>query len=213
MILYLIRHGITDAHLENRRQSPTTPLGEFGRKQAESLAAKMHLTKLDHLYSSEWPRAIQTAQFIANKSALKIKTHPLVHEIIKPPQLNDIPLDGELCQRAVRESQENMDNFDWKFEGQGESINDVIMRAKTVLDFLKNQHKNETVAIISHGLFIIIMTTLILLGDDYGNKMFRKVSRSLKVNNTGVGSFSFDPETNHWTMLCFNDHGHLENEN
>ncbi len=61
MILYLIRHGKTDVCLENRRQSPDTELGELGKQQASSIAKRMHLTKIDHLYSSNWPRAIQTA--------------------------------------------------------------------------------------------------------------------------------------------------------
>lgn len=212
MILYLIRHGKTDSHLENKRQSPNTPLGEFGRKQAETLAAKMNLSKINHLYSSEWPRALETAQIISKSSNLQIKTHPLVHEIEKHPLLNEIPEDSELNKRSIRESRENMDNFDWKFNGQGESFNEVIERAKKVIEFLENEHSNDTVAIVSHGVFIMVMTTLILLGPNFDNKTFRKLSRSLKVHNTGVSSFKYDPETKHWTMICFNDHGHLENE-
>lgn len=212
MILYLIRHGKTDAHLEKRRQSPTTPLGEFGKKQAEALAEKMDLAKIDHLYSSDWPRAIQTAEYLSRKAQLDIKTHPLVHEIEKHPQLDEIPDDSELNLKYIRESRENTDNFDWKFEGQGESLNDVIERAKKVIGFLENGHPNDTVAVVSHGVFMTVMTTLILLGPDFDKKTFLKVSWSLKIDNTGVNSFRYDPETKYWTMTCFNDHGHLENE-
>ena len=212
MILYLIRHGKTDAHLLNKRQSPDTPLGELGKKQAMALAAKMNLLKVDHLYSSEWPRALQTAQFLSESFSLPIKTHPFVHEIKKHPKLNGIPEDSELNMRAVRESRENMDNFDWKFEGQGESVNEIIARAKIVIEYLEKNHPNESVAIVSHGVFIMIMTSLILLGQNYDQRSFRKLSRSLKMHNTGVSSFKFDPSIKQWTMICFNDHGHLEHE-
>jgi len=212
MILYLIRHGKTDAHLEKRRQSPTTSLGELGKRQAEALANRMNLSKIDHLYSSDWPRAIQTAEYLSKKAKLDIKTHPLVHEIEKHPQLNEISDDNELNLRYVKESRENTDNFDWKFDGQGESLNEVIERAKNVIEFLEKEHSDGTVAIVSHGVFMTIMTTLILLGPDFDKKTFLKVSWSLKIHNTGVSSFRYDPNTKYWTMTCFNDHGHLENE-
>jgi len=80
MDLYLIRHGKTDNHIENKRQSPDTPLGEVGKKQAQALAEKMGISKIDKLYSSEWPRAAQTAQYLSTKLDLIIQTHPLVHE-------------------------------------------------------------------------------------------------------------------------------------
>jgi broad specificity phosphatase PhoE len=212
MILYLIRHGKTDAHLNNKRQSPDTPLGDLGRKQAEALAAKMNLATIDHLYSSEWPRALQTAQLLSQSSSLSIKTHPLVHEIKKHPQLNEISENSDLNLRSIKESRENVDNFDWKFEGQGESLNEVIERAKTVTAYLESEHLNDTVAIVSHGVFIMVMTALILLGTDYDQTSFRKLIRGLKIHNTGVSSFSYNPDSKHWILTCFNDHGHLENE-
>lgn len=83
MILYLIRHGKTDVYLENKRQSPSTPLGELGKKQAQFLADKMHLSKIDYIYSSDWPRARETAQYISKSLGQEVKIHPLVHEIQK----------------------------------------------------------------------------------------------------------------------------------
>ncbi len=189
-----------------------TPLGEFGKKQAEALARKMNLTKLDHLYSSEWPRAIQTAEFISKHTKLIIRTHPFIHEIQKHSSLNEVPDESEISQRYRREALENKENFDWKFDGQGESLNEVIDRARKVIEFLVREHADETVAIVSHGIFMTVMTTLILLGPDFDRKTFLKVSWSLKIHNTGISCFKYDPKTKYWTMLCFNDHGHLEGE-
>lgn len=212
MILYLIRHGKTDTHLENKRQSPSTPLGELGKKQAEALAGKMHLTKIDHLYSSDWPRAMQTAEYLSRAISSEIKIHSHVHEIEKNPQLDDVADDSEINKRYQKEVMENKDNFDWKFDGQGESLNDIIKRAQKVIDSLEEQHSKDTVAIVSHGIFIMVMTALILLGKDWDKKTFRKLSWALKLSNGGISSFMYDPETKYWTMTCFNDHSHLANE-
>lgn len=212
MNLFLIRHGKTDVHLENKRQSPGTPLGEYGRRQAQALAAKLNLSQIDHLYSSDWPRAKETAELLARSTKKEIKIHPLVHEINKNPVLNDIDEDSDLNRRFVKESHENKENPDWKFDGQGESLGDVIERAKKVIRFLETEHEDDTVAIVSHGIFIMVMTSLILLGIDADHKAVRKLSWGLKIHNTGVSSFKFDPKTKHWTMICFNDHSHLESE-
>ena len=212
MNLILIRHGKTDVHLENKRQSPDSPLGEYGRKQAEILASKMNLNQIDHLYSSDWPRAFQTAQILSRPSSKEIKIYPLVHEIEKSPILDNILEDSEINLRFKKELQENKNNFDWKFDNRGESFREAIERAQKVLKFLETEHPNDTVAIVSHGIFIAVVTALVLLGNDFDNKTFRNLCWSLKIHNTGVSSFKFDPESKHWSMICFNDHSHLANE-
>lgn len=212
MNLILIRHGKTDAYLESKRQSPGSPLGEYGKKQAEALATKLHFSKIDHLYSSDWPRAIQTAEIISKSISKEVKVHPLVHEILKSPILDDIPDDSEINKRFAKELQEHKNDFDWKFDNQGESFNDVILRAKKVLKFLEEEHGSDTVAIVSHGVFIAALVALILLGPEFDDKTFRHVCFSFHIHNTGVSSFKYNPEKNHWLMTCFNDHSHLENE-
>lgn len=212
MELYLIRHGKTDAFLENRRQSPTTPLGEYGKKQAEAVAGKMHLTKIDHLYSSDWPRAYQTAEAISEKTGLPIKVHPLVHEMEKTSMLNDVADDSDINRKYNAEMQENKGNFDWKFNGEGESLNEAVARAKEVIEFLVMNHPNEVVVVVTHGTFTMVLVSLMLLGFDYDKESFRRLFMSLRVHNTGVSSFEYNPSEKRWRMICFNDHGHLKNE-
>ena len=212
MILYLIRHGKTDAHLENRRQSPTTPLGELGKKQAEALAEKMNLSKIDHLYSSDWPRAIQTAEALSARSGLPIEIHPFVHEMQKSPMLDDIFDDSETNRQYQAGIKEHALNFDWKFNNEGESLNETIARAAKVIDFLVSEHNNDTVAIVTHGTFTAVLVSLMILGADFDKEAFKRLFMSLAIHNTGVSSFEYNPKTKYWKLLCFNDHGHLEDE-
>ena len=210
MLLYLIRHGKTDSFLENKRQSPQTPLGEYGKKQAQAVAEKIGSQKIDHLYSSDWPRAYQTAEAISTQLGLPIQIHPLVHELEKSPALNDIPDDSEINLKFLKEREANKGNFDWKFNNGGESFNEIIARAKTVLHFLVEKHQDDVVAIVTHGTFSMALISLILLGSDFDKESFERVFMSLRIHNTGVSSFRYNPETKHWNMICFNDHGHLE---
>ncbi|HCH59343.1 MAG TPA: hypothetical protein DEV73_01860 [Candidatus Zambryskibacteria bacterium] len=210
MLLYLIRHGKTDSFLENIRQSPQTPLGEYGKKQAQAVAEKIGSHKIDHLYSSDWPRAYQTAEAISTQLGLPIKIHPLVHEMEKPTVLDNVADESEINLKFLEERKANRGNFDWKFNNGGESFNETIDRAKKVLQFLEAEHPIDTVAIVTHGTFSMVLISLILLGIDSDKTSFEKVFMSLRIHNTGVSSFKYNPETKHWTMICFNDQGHLE---
>ena len=133
MLIYLIRHGKTDSFLENKRQSPQTPLGEYGKKQARAVAEKIGNQKIDHLYSSDWPRAHQTAQAISEITGIPIKIHPLVHEMEKSKVLDNVDDESEVKLRYLDEIQRNRFNFDWKFNNDGESLNETIDRAKKVM--------------------------------------------------------------------------------
>jgi len=106
----------------------------------------------------------------------------------------------------------NTGNFNWKFNNEGESLNDAIKRAKKVVKFLVTKHSGETITIVTHGTFMAILTALILLGPDYDEKSFVRLVMSLSVHNAGISSFKYEPEAKYWKMICFNDHGHLEAE-
>ena len=88
MKLYFIRHGITDDHLNDVRQTPDSPLGKMGKKQAEKVAARLKEVKIDHLYSSDWPRAKQTAEEIAKQMELPLKTEAMFREAAKSKHLD-----------------------------------------------------------------------------------------------------------------------------
>lgn len=206
MQLYLIRHGITDAHLNKIN----TPLGEHGLQQAKAVAKRLKNIKFDHLYSSPWPRALQTAQEISEELSQEIKIHPLIHESLKHPSLNNIPEDSELNQRFVKERLENTTNWDWKFDGEGESIKDLINRAQKVIDKLVQDHSHDDVAMVSHSIFISIMSVVMLLGSNSDLNTIMKLIRSMEVSNTGVSKFIYYPDTKTWRLVFFNDHHHLE---
>ena len=79
MICYLVRHGKDDDTV--RGGWSQHPLTQEGIKQAEMLTE--HLAGnvvIDHIYSSDLRRAMQTAEIIANKIKLPIITLPQFRE-------------------------------------------------------------------------------------------------------------------------------------
>jgi broad specificity phosphatase PhoE len=212
MVLYLIRHGRTDAYSNNRRQSPDTPLGEYGLNQAKLLAEKLKLVKIDHLYSSSWPRALQTANEISLIKNISVNIHSHLHENDKHPALNNAILGSDINQRYLKEREENKYNLNWKFDGEGESVNDLLQRAHNVIEELKTNHSKESVAIVSHAIFLGALIGLILLGPDIDHKSFAQFVQSLRIENASLTTLKYDPEKKTWKLLSLNDHSHLQKD-
>lgn len=211
MNLYLIRHSRTDTIQNNNLiQSPDTPLGEYGLSQARRLATKFKPLKISHLYSSDYTRAFQTATQISQTTSVELVIHPDVHERDKHPALNGAPVDGEINIRFVQESQENRDNFDWKFDGAGESFHDLQKRVQKVIDFLVTKHTKDSVAIVTHAYFIEMFLALVLLGPKTKESTLASFTHSLKIHNASLTSLKYDPQTKTWSLITLNDFSHLK---
>ncbi|HEX4323772.1 MAG TPA: histidine phosphatase family protein [Gaiellaceae bacterium] len=72
--LLLVRHGETDWNAEGRLQGHTDrPLSDFGRRQAQKLAAELQGEELEAIYSSDLARARETAEIVAERLGLQVE--------------------------------------------------------------------------------------------------------------------------------------------
>src|SRR6187397_1651270 len=79
--LYLIRHGQSAGNAEGRfgGHGPT-PLSDLGREQAEKTAIVLEKEGVHAIYSSDLPRAVQTAEPLARRLNIPINTSPAFRE-------------------------------------------------------------------------------------------------------------------------------------
>ena len=102
-VLLLARHGETDWNREGRWQGHApTPLNETGRAQARALARRLAAERLDVVYSSDLPRALETARIVASALGLEIRTEPGLRELdvgsrqgLTSAELDGVAWDGE----------------------------------------------------------------------------------------------------------------------
>jgi broad specificity phosphatase PhoE len=79
--LLLVRHGETDWNAEGRLQGQTDrPLSDFGRRQAEQLAAELEGEELEAIYSSDLARARETAEIVGKRLGLPVVLAPGLRE-------------------------------------------------------------------------------------------------------------------------------------
>ena len=147
--LFLVRHAESEWNPIGRYQGLLDPeLSERGRIQAKLLASAFEKEKIDVIYSSPLKRTYKTAVEIASKHNL---------EVIKEKRIIEID-HGVWSGMLVDEVKERYpeDFRRWleephkvKFE-RGESLEDVYARVKEFLDFIKQDHQNQTVVAVSH---------------------------------------------------------------
>mgnify|MGYP003977384921 CR=1 FL=1 len=163
MKIVIIRHGKTDKNTENRLSgnSHAAKLTDLGREHAGKLIEIFKERNFDAFISSPLHRAIETAEPLSKVLSLEIEKNDLIREF-------DFGLDdGEIIEGEVLERLEKRrTDLDFQFP-EGESMNDVINRAK---EFIKNLllKDYENVLIIAHHR---INTALlgVLLEIDFNN--------------------------------------------
>ena len=80
--LLLVRHGQTDWNVEGRYQGQDGPgLNAAGRAQAEAVARELAAARPEALFSSDLPRALETAQIIGRIVGLPVQLEPRLREI------------------------------------------------------------------------------------------------------------------------------------
>lgn len=80
--IVFVRHGETDWNREKRLQGSTgAPINDAGKEQAKGLARLLWEVPLQAIYSSELPRALETASYVAGPHSLNITTDARLNEI------------------------------------------------------------------------------------------------------------------------------------
>lgn len=157
--IILTRHGQTIWNIEGRVQGNLdSPLTEKGILQARSLAYRLKEEGIQHIYASDLPRAIGTAEEIRREiglSALSVS-----------PALRELSF-GEWEGRVWLQLREEFpDIFKiWDIEPHrvtvpgGENMEMVSQRAWAFLEEIIQTHQGETVCVVTHGLTLKLLVT------------------------------------------------------
>lgn len=152
--IILLRHGETFYNIERRLQSSKDKLTEKGKSQIENLKSDLSKLNFDKIISSDEIRAIESAEIISSWFNRDFEIEPLIRE----------KNSGDFSDKLAIEVDWSLVNgafFDKKIPG-GESINDVIIRAKNFLKKINESEQDKTFLVVSHGTFLRILFCIIL---------------------------------------------------
>jgi broad specificity phosphatase PhoE len=151
--LWLVRHGQTDWNREGRWQGQAAhapPLNEIGRAQAEAMAEKLESAELEVIYSSDLPRARETAEIIARRFGLPVIVDPRLREIdlgVWEGMRGD-----DIAGEYPEDLAERERNPAHSRAPEGESATEVAERVWAAADDIARAHPEGAVLIVSHGL-------------------------------------------------------------
>lgn len=157
MLIYFTRHGETEWNKINRIQGQAdSPLSDKGINMAKILKEQAKKINFSKVYSSDQNRAYNTAKIICPKNNI-IKT-PLLREIDvgywSGKNFNDIKKTDAYLHDLYFHKPEKYNRID------GESFYDLIGRVREFFETYVYKAKDENILIVSHGVTIIAMFTV-----------------------------------------------------
>lgn len=200
LTLYLVRHGETAYNLEGRIQGHMPiPLNERGRKQARRLALRLGDVPLAAIYSSDLPRAVETAEIVASTKDLTVQTDARFRE-------RNL---GHWQGRLYREVKEELEAKNWVSHENGESLETVRERALEGLDTLTAKHDGQSVLLVAHGGSCHAILSA-FAGPDYGHAFHTW-------HNTAISTLAWENPASAeirsgWRILDLYDDAHLEGD-
>jgi broad specificity phosphatase PhoE len=156
--LWLVRHGQTDWNLTGRWQgqaSDAPGLNETGRAQALAIREQMNGNNFSAVYSSDLLRARQTAELIAEPQGLTVTLEPRLQEINLGAW--EGMLSEEIEAKYPQELAERARNPFETAAPNGESPRDVVERVQTAIDKIADNHRDESVLIVAHGVSLAVI--------------------------------------------------------
>jgi broad specificity phosphatase PhoE len=153
-VLYLIRHGATEANLarpprlQGRRHNP--PLSRLGVRQAEATRDLLAVRPIDRCYASPLLRAMQTAAIVAAPHGL---TPQPLNALIECDVGRWEGLDWQTIRTLDPEAFQRFQTHPAEFGYPGgESFRDVYNRVAPVLDELLEIHAGESILVVAHHI-------------------------------------------------------------
>jgi probable phosphoglycerate mutase len=165
-IIYLIRHGETQANLNKIVSGHfDSPLTEAGEDQAKIRGQELKAIAFDAVFSSDLIRAKRTAELIALDRKLAVQTHKLIRERFfghweGRPEGEFLKDNKELI--ALRKTLSDSQKPHFKYSFGYESDADIAARMITFLREIAVGFAGKTVLVVAHGS--IMRATLMHLG-------------------------------------------------
>ena len=209
--LYLIRHGEAVANVEPiiGGMRGDTGLTDRGRRQAELLEGRLRADGLraDHLYVSTLPRALETGAYVARALQLPIQPDDELQEL-RPGEADGLSVEEWRTRFGVPDDSAAADPFR-PFSPGGESWAEFLVRAGRALADLVRRHEDQRVVAVCHGG---VLEASFFLAFGIGGTGNRVGFAPLNTSITHWRHEREDAEPEKWTLVKFNDSGHLAGE-
>jgi broad specificity phosphatase PhoE len=196
--LIVIRHGQTACNVENVWHGwDECELTDAGLAQARSAGERLASEPIAAVYSSPSRRALQTAEAVAAQHGLTPITDPGLRER-HAGEFEGVAVEEVERRHPSIWNDRNADYWNWHPPG-GETFRQVLERTLEVVDRIRAEHEEETVALVTH------MGPARVLLSELGHIPMEK-TYEMEFPSTGITVFQLDG--NESRVETLNDAGH-----
>lgn len=211
MHVYFMRHGESEANIKMIRQGPEEPLSKKGIREAKALAKRSMKIPADIIFTSNYLRAQQTAEYIKDALGTFSTSTLLFSELKQPSELLGFPIHGEESRRAHELKDMHEHEPDWHLSDE-ENFYDARERAKDVLKFLE-ELPFEHMIVVTHSNLMFYIVAQILLPETISPSAHRHFRDNLRIANAGISTCEFLRPEGRWRLVNWNDHSHIPTYN
>lgn len=157
--IYLIRHAHPNYDLQEILGDKAMPLSKYGHKQSKYLAKSLAKKEIDTIYSSEFQRAKETAEFFSQLVNKKVKINKRLNEInwINWHRIKYF----NTCESNRPSKLKNYKILDKR-------LDEYQAEGRRILWDLFRKNKSKRVAVFCHGNIIKSIITSIINADVIG---------------------------------------------
>ena len=203
--VYFVRHGEAEGNSGGFSQTPTTPLTEKGKEQAQVVAKRFTSLPIEHVFASTMDRAQETAAAIAAEKGLTVETSEYFHEWLKPTTVQGASYESEAYKTYMAAEKAEYTNPDWRYE-DGENFADILQRVSEGVAMLE-EHEGKELVVVSHGRLLRFLTSFLLHKKQLTAETEQLTSISMQAVNTGITLFTY--EKGEWKLVTWNDCAHF----
>jgi len=190
--IYFIRHGQTEMKRRRIHQGPDEPLTLAGREGVRDVIAFLEDKEIDTIISSNYTRARETADLIAEALSMTYSIEPSVREIGRPLSLYGRHHFSYISFRYFINLYRNRFNLLWDEKGAENlaHVRERVRDARVMLESLPGQK----IAVVSHGIFMGMFAETVCYNQPLSLFKFLKgiVGHRL-IPNTGILHFLCAP--------------------
>jgi len=177
-----VRHGEpADCYDEKGNYRPQKELGlsEVGKQQARQAGQIIKQFKPKYIFSSDTPRALETAQEI--NSQLGNRLEITITETLREHHIYENVIDSEFLRELDENRKEHLLNKAIPFK-------EAFEKCKIVMETLEKQQFNGNVVISTHG-FVMEMFKFCALENEPNYEKYKAIAQGIKYDNNDIKNF------------------------
>ncbi len=186
--LYLIRHGETVGNVKNEVQGDDDPISAVGLEQAEKVANFLSDKPSFRLFSSDYPRALATAEKVALKNQVNIEERTYLREFTRPSMFVGKEREGEKYKEFLRLADENIEDKNWHYSDE-ENFFDLNKRVEEF--FAEMETIDGDVVVVSHARTLILIIARIFYQNPVTPALWVKTANSFDIKNGSISTFVY----------------------